>query len=46
MREILVTSVAQIPVGEGRTFLVEGRQVAIFHTHEGAIYATRRTARI
>ncbi len=41
MREVLVTSVDQIPVGEGRTFLVEGRQVAIFHTHDGAIHATQ-----
>ncbi len=40
-REILVTSIDQIPVGEGRAFLVEGRQVAIFHTHEGGIYATQ-----
>ncbi len=40
-REVLVTTLDQIPVGEGRAFLVEGRQVALFHTHEGGIYATQ-----
>ena len=41
MREVLVTSLDQIPVGEGRTFLVDGREVAVFRTHEGAVYATQ-----
>ena len=41
MREILVTARDQIPPGEGRTFLVEGQRIAIFHTHDGGIYATQ-----
>lgn len=34
-------SVAQIPPGEGRTFEVAGREVAVFHTRTGEIYATQ-----
>jgi nitrite reductase (NADH) small subunit len=29
----------QIPRGEGRAFEVEGRQIAVFHTRSGAVYA-------
>ena len=41
MADILVTSREQIPVGEGRTFVVGGKPIAIFHTHDGGIYATQ-----
>ena len=39
--ELLVTTLDQIPVGEGRTFMIGGREVAMFHTHDGGIYATQ-----
>lgn len=32
---------AQIPLGEGRTFEVDGRLVAIFRPREGGVYATQ-----
>jgi nitrite reductase (NADH) small subunit len=32
---------SQIPPGEGREFLVGGRQVAVFHARSGAVYATQ-----
>ena len=38
---ILVGNVAQIPKGEGRTFEIAGRRVAIFHTHSGQVFATQ-----
>jgi nitrite reductase (NADH) small subunit len=31
----------QIPEGEGRTFSVSGRQVAVFRTRSGSIFATQ-----
>ena len=31
----------QIPEGEGRTFAVEGKQVAVFRTRTGGVYATQ-----
>lgn len=40
-QEILVTAVDQIPIGEGRTFLVKGQEIALFHTADGMIYATQ-----
>ncbi len=40
-REILVTNVEQIPVGEGRMFnLCEG-EIAVFRTHAGDVHATQ-----
>jgi len=33
--------VAQIPEGEGRTFTVGSRQVAVFRTRAGKVYATQ-----
>jgi nitrite reductase (NADH) small subunit len=33
--------VAQIPMGEGRTFEIAGRHIAVFHTHSGEVFATQ-----
>jgi len=34
-----IGSIAQIPPGEGRTFDIEGRKIAVFHTRAGQVYA-------
>ena len=39
--DILIGEVGQIPKGEGRTFAVEGRRIAVFHTHSGKVFATQ-----
>ena len=39
--ETLIGEVAQIPSGEGRTFIVAGRRIAVFHTHAGEVFATQ-----
>jgi nitrite reductase (NADH) small subunit len=33
--------ITQIPEGEGRRFALEGQEVAVFRTREGALYATQ-----
>jgi nitrite reductase (NADH) small subunit len=33
--------IGQIPKGEGRAFEVEGHLIAVFHTHDGGVYATQ-----
>ena len=33
--------VDRIPLGEGRSFAIEGRIVAVFRTRAGAVYATQ-----
>jgi len=33
--------VARIPIGEGRMFVVGGREIAVFRAREGAVYATQ-----
>ena len=33
--------VAQIPKGEGRTFEIVGRRIAVFHMHSGEVFATQ-----
>jgi nitrite reductase (NADH) small subunit len=38
---ILLATVDQVPKGEGRTFEVAGRRVAVFHTHSGEVFATQ-----
>jgi nitrite reductase (NADH) small subunit len=38
---VSVGPVAQIPVGEGRTFIVNSEQIAVFRTHSGDVYATQ-----
>jgi nitrite reductase (NADH) small subunit len=39
--KVLVTTVDQIPVGEGRMFRVGGADIAVFHTHAGEVFATQ-----
>jgi nitrite reductase (NADH) small subunit len=41
MQQIMVGEVAQLPKGEGRTFDVAGRRLALFHTRSGDIFATQ-----
>jgi nitrite reductase (NADH) small subunit len=41
MSGILIGALAQIPEGEGRTFSVGGRRIAVFRTHAGEIFATQ-----
>jgi nitrite reductase (NADH) small subunit len=38
---VLIGHVAQIPKGEGRTFEIAGRRIAVFHTHSGEVFATQ-----
>jgi nitrite reductase (NADH) small subunit len=33
--------ISQIPPGEGRSFIVDGVDIAVFHTRSGAIFATQ-----
>ena len=42
-KSILIGSIDQIPSGEGRTFIVEQEQIAVFRTHAGEVYATQAT---
>jgi nitrite reductase (NADH) small subunit len=39
--EYYLGSIDQIPAGEGREFVVEGRRVAVFRLRGGGIYATQ-----
>jgi nitrite reductase (NADH) small subunit len=39
--QINLGSICRIPPGEGRSFEIEGTQIAIFHTREGTWYATQ-----
>jgi nitrite reductase (NADH) small subunit len=43
MSEILIGTLEQIPQGEGRTFAVAGRRIAVFRTHGGEVFATQAT---
>jgi nitrite reductase (NADH) small subunit len=38
---VLVGDLAQLPLGEGRTYAVAGRRIAVFHTRSGEIFATQ-----
>ncbi len=38
--EQVVTSLSEVPPGEGRAFQVNGQQVAIFHSRAGEVFAT------
>ena len=40
-REYCLGSVTQIPLGEGRAFVVAGRRIAVFRTRTGGVYATQ-----
>jgi nitrite reductase [NAD(P)H] small subunit len=39
MTEVVVGSVDEIPVGEGRTFAVDGEQIAVFRLRDGSLRA-------
>lgn len=39
-REVTLGPVDLVPPGEGRTFTVEGREVAVFRQRDGALFAT------
>lgn len=39
--ELTLGPLSAIPEGEGRTFEVEGRRLAIFRSRDGAIFATQ-----
>ncbi len=39
--EHAIGKLAQIPKGEGRNYAVGDLQVAVFHTREGAVFATQ-----
>jgi nitrite reductase (NADH) small subunit len=41
MAEHLVGTSAQIPPGEGRSFIVGRTELAVFHTREGGVFATQ-----
>jgi nitrite reductase (NADH) small subunit len=38
---VLVGDVTQVPKGEGRAYVVGGRQLAVFHTRAGEVFATQ-----
>ncbi len=40
-RRVCLGEVTQLPMGEGRTFAVNGRRLALFHMRSGDIYATQ-----
>jgi nitrite reductase (NADH) small subunit len=40
-RGMLLGGLAQIPMGEGRTFAVEGRHIALFRTRADEVFATQ-----
>jgi nitrite reductase (NADH) small subunit len=37
----VVAPLSAIPLGEGRTFLVCGKRIAVFHTRAGEVFATQ-----
>jgi nitrite reductase (NADH) small subunit len=39
MTEVAVGSIDEIPVGEGRTFAVDGDQIAVFRLRDGSLRA-------
>lgn len=41
MPSIFVTTLDQVPAGEGRNFEVAGRRIAVFHAMDGAVYASQ-----
>jgi nitrite reductase (NADH) small subunit len=43
VKSILIGNVDQIPLGEGRNFLIEQERIAVFRTHAGEVYATQAT---
>ncbi len=41
MQNVLVGDLQQLPQGEGRTFEVAGRRLALFRTRSGDVFATQ-----
>jgi len=41
MPQVTIGPLTQIPPGEGRNFLLADIMVAVFHTRDGAVYATQ-----
>jgi nitrite reductase (NADH) small subunit len=39
--EVVVGRVEEVPPGEGRTFVVDGVQVAVFRLRDGSLHATQ-----
>ncbi|ACK52657.1 Rieske (2Fe-2S) domain protein [Methylocella silvestris BL2] len=39
--KIFIGSLDQIPKGEARNFIVRDREIAVYHTHAGEVYATQ-----
>ena len=39
MTDVVVGSVDEIPVGEGRTFSIDGEQIAVFRLRDGSLRA-------
>lgn len=39
MTDVVVGSVDEIPIGEGRTFTVDGQQIAVFRLRDGSLRA-------
>jgi nitrite reductase (NADH) small subunit len=39
--EVTATPLDAIPMGEGRTFVLGGVRIAIFHTRDGSVFATQ-----
>jgi nitrite reductase (NADH) small subunit len=40
-KSVLIGTIDQIPPGEGRNFVVDQEQIAVFRTHSGEVYATQ-----
>src|SRR5450631_1832693 len=40
-KRVLVGEVAELPIGEGRTFAVAGRRLALFRTRSDEVFATQ-----
>lgn len=41
VKSVLIGTIDQIPLGEGRSFVVEQEEIAVFRTHSGEVYATQ-----
>jgi nitrite reductase (NADH) small subunit len=40
-KRVFVGEMTQLPMGEGRTFAVNGRRLALFHMRSGEVFATQ-----